>query len=249
MQAYIAGIIPMSTSNWRGNICSVVRFAGCDFKCPYCNVSDILSYDPEYKVSLKDIKEQLKQNISFIDSVMFSGGESMLQMQAALNLARFVKNMNLKLGIETNGTKSNTLKALLREGLVDFVALDIKAPFQITVYDQVTKCNTYFKSAKRVITDIKKTIKLIKESEVDVEVRTTIVPGLMSSTTHLMKIAPLVSELRCSWVLQQFRSDVGNMVSKKYKRIKATPKDYIMKLRKNVLKEYPWLYIEVRAVS
>lgn len=248
MQAYIAGIVPMSTSNWRGNICSVVRFAGCDFKCQYCNSANILSYDPEYIVMVKDVKEQLKQNVSFIDSVMFSGGESLLQMQAVMSLARFVKELNLKLGIETNGTKTNTLKALIREGLVDFVALDIKAPMQATLFDQITKCKTYFKSAKSALNDIKRTIKLIKDSEVDTEVRTTIIPGLMSSTTHLMKIAPIVSELRCTWVLQQFRPDMGDMGNSKLKKLKPTPKDYMIKLRKNILKEYPWIDVEVKAV-
>ncbi|MBW3021697.1 4Fe-4S cluster-binding domain-containing protein, partial [Candidatus Woesearchaeota archaeon] len=102
MEAYIAGIVPMSTVDWPGNISLVVFFGGCDFKCGYCYNSKLIEFKPEYKKRLVEVKDEIKKSMGFIDAVLFSGGECCLQLQAIENLAGFVKKLGLKVGIETN---------------------------------------------------------------------------------------------------------------------------------------------------
>ena len=60
MQAHIGGIVSMSTVDWPKNICTVIFFAGCDFKCPYCQNSELIRPHEDHKRDIKDVKKELK---------------------------------------------------------------------------------------------------------------------------------------------------------------------------------------------
>jgi len=115
MQVYVGGIIPLSTVDWPANVCTVIFFAGCDFKCCYCYNKDFIDFKEEFLKDLKDIKKEIIKNSGFIDAVLFSGGEACLQRQALLTLARFTKKLGLKVGIETNGSKPYSIKSLIKD--------------------------------------------------------------------------------------------------------------------------------------
>ena len=249
MQAYVGGIIPLSTVDWPANVCTVIFFAGCDFRCPYCYNKDFVDFKEEFLKELKDVKKEIIKNSGFIDAVLFSGGEVCLQRQALLTLARFTKKLGLKVGIETNGSKPYSIKSLVNENLLDFIALDIKAPFKKEIFEKVTQSGTFFKRPEDVIKDIKQTIEILKKNQdkIQIELRTTVVPGLIFRKNDILEIAKEINGLNCRWVLQQFISNKGTL-DPKLNSIESPTKKFLENLKKECQKKYSKLRIDIKAM-
>lgn len=250
MHAYIGGTVPMSTIDWPKNICTVIFFAGCDFKCPYCQNPNLIDFREELQKDLREVKEEIKKNKSFIDAVLFSGGEACLQRSAVVELASYAKSLGLKVGIETNGSKPEVLMTLMKSDLLDFVGLDIKCPMQPDMFNKVTRSGTFFKNPETVIDNVARSLRLLSKSRnnIDFEIRTTIVPGLIYKVEDLQDIAKSIQDIECTWVLQQFRSDFGNILDPILINIKPPTKAYIENLRREILKEHPRMHIEIKAI-
>lgn len=249
MQAYVGGIVPLSTVDWPANVCTVIFFAGCDFRCPYCYNKDFVDFKEEFLKDLKDVKKEIIKNSGFIDAVLFSGGETCLQRQALLTLARFTKKLGLRVGIETNGSKPYSIKSLINENLLDFIALDIKAPFKKEIFERVTQSGTFFKRPEDVIKDIKQTIRILKNNQdkIQIELRTTVVPGLIFRKHDILEIAKEINGLNCRWVLQQFISNKGT-VDPKLNSIESPTKKFLENLKQECQKKYSKLRIDIKAV-
>ena len=213
-------------------------FAGCDFNCPNCNTSNILFTKDEFLVDLKDIKKEMKNSLG-TTAVVFTGGEPCLQRQALLTLASFAKDINLKTGLETNGSKTECIRSLLSLGIIDFIALDIKAPFEEELFEKATKSKTFFKTTASIMTDLKNTLKLLKQyqDKVEIEIRTTITPTLVARKEEILKIAQAIEGLECTWILQQFNPQ--NVTNKRFSSIKPPSAEFLENLRKTVHKKYP----------
>jgi pyruvate formate lyase activating enzyme len=119
------GFVPISTVDWRGRSVCTVFFRGCPVRCAYCQNSAILSGKDER--DLEEIIELIRGSLLIISGVVFSGGEPTMQKDALIALARSVKGMGLAVGVQTNGVFPDTLDALIKDHLVDRIALDIKA--------------------------------------------------------------------------------------------------------------------------
>ncbi len=249
MQLYLGGIVSMSTVDWPKNISMVIFFAGCDFRCPYCQNADLIEFKEDFLKDIKDVKKEIKKNYEFIDGVLFSGGETTLQRSALLELARYAKQIGLKVGVETNGSKPAVINSLLKEKLLDFVGVDLKSPFYVDLFDKVTKSSTFFKPSEDVIKDVKHTLSLLKrhQDELEIEIRTTVVPGLIFRKEDMLEIAEEIKDLECVWALQQFRSSFGKVLDPMYKNIDSPSKEFLENLKRFVLTEYPNLRIEVKA--
>ena len=129
------GFVPLSTVDWRGRAVCTVFFRGCPVRCSYCHNASILG-----GTDLHDIEEVIGLMASsrvLVSGVVFSGGEPTMQGEALLVLARAARGLGLKVGVHTNGVFPDTLEALIREGLLDYVALDIKARWER--YDNLLK--------------------------------------------------------------------------------------------------------------
>jgi pyruvate formate lyase activating enzyme len=129
------GFVPLSTVDWRGRAVCTVFLRGCPVRCSYCHNASILG-----GTDLHDIEEVIGQMASsrvLVSGVVFSGGEPTMQGEALLTLARAARALDLKVGVHTNGVFPDTLEALIREGLLDYVALDIKARWER--YDNLLK--------------------------------------------------------------------------------------------------------------
>jgi len=251
MQAYIGGIIPISTVDWPRNICTVIFFAGCDFKCPYCYNSNIVDFKEDFLKDLKEVKAEIRKNIGFIDGILFSGGEPCLQPTALFNLAEYAKHFGLKIGIETNGSKPYVIKKLLKENLLDFIGMDIKAPLKPKIFEKITQSKTFFKTTEEVLISIKQSLRILKENEnkIEIEIRTTVVPSLIYKKEDILEIAKLIKDLHCRWVLQQFRPDLGQPINPNFKNIDSPSKKFLENLKEFCLKKYPNLRIEIKAVG
>lgn len=183
----------ISSVEFHGNMSLVIFMAKCPLRCPYCHNVDILEEGTE--TSLNDIKNKIKVSSDFIDAINISGGEPLFQLEDTIELLKYAKDLNLKTKIDTSGFYPKRLKKILDLGLVDYIALDVKAPF-----------NKY----KEVIgSDIGKSVKesmnIVNEyDDVTLECRTTFVPGLITDDD----IKEIASSIHADiYTLQQFRNN------------------------------------------
>lgn len=249
MQAYIASKY-ISNKAWPGKISFAILFAGNDFRCPFYNPL-FIDFKEEYFSDIKEIKREIDYNLEYIEAVVFSGGEPCLQRAALLEIARFCKKLKLKTFLKTHGTKPNCIKTLLDERLIDYVALDISAPFEEKSFQRITKATTFFAPAHSIMKDIKDTIELLKiesfKGNLDIEIRTTIVPGLMYRKEDVLNIASYLQGINSPWFLTQFKPRPGKMFDKKIENISPPTRDFLLNLKESVMKKYPSIKIEVRA--
>lgn len=132
------GTISISTMDWFGKCSCVIFFNKCPFRCNYCQNYRLL--DNTNLVDVKMIKNKIEDSSRFVSSVVFSGGEPTMQKDALESLCKFSKDINLDVGLETNGYYYETIQSLSEKGLVDKVFIDLKAsPSNNKRYSEVTE--------------------------------------------------------------------------------------------------------------
>ena len=122
----IAGLVPMSTVDWPGKFVASLFLQGCPWACPYCHNSAIIDPRIPGVVAWSSLEELLARRRGLLDGVVFSGGEATRQIALASGMAR-VRELGFAVGLHTAGPYPGRLGALLDEGLVDWVGIDLKA--------------------------------------------------------------------------------------------------------------------------
>jgi pyruvate formate lyase activating enzyme len=121
----IGGLQKVSLIDYPGRLSAVIFLSGCNFHCPYCHNPDLARDLPRNRVSEKDLMGYLDVRRSLLDGVVISGGEPTLQ-EGLADLCRAVKARGYGLKLDTNGSRPEVLQALIRDGLVDYLAMDVK---------------------------------------------------------------------------------------------------------------------------
>ncbi len=189
----IGGFQKVSLIDYPGRISAVVFTQGCNFRCPYCHNPELV--DPERFEGLSpeaEILTFLEKRKGRLDAVVITGGEPTLQPEL-IPFIIHLKAMGYRIKLDTNGALPDVLEEMLGRKLLDYVAMDIKAPLER--YSEVTKTKT---DGQRIL----KSISLIMSSGVDYEFRTTAVKSLLAPG-DLDKIARLVPGAM-RFVLQKF---------------------------------------------
>ena len=122
----IAGLVPMSTVDWPGELVASLFLQGCPWACPYCQNAAIIDPRVPGVVAWDAVERLLARRRGLLDGVVFSGGEATRQIALAPAMRR-VRELGFAVGLHTAGPYPARLGALLDEGLVDWVGLDIKA--------------------------------------------------------------------------------------------------------------------------
>ena len=170
----------------------VIFMSKCPLACRYCHNVELLEDDTEK--TFEEIKSEIDNACDFIDAVVLSGGEPLMQLDALIELFTYIKSVGLKTKLDTSGIYPEKIEKLLDLELLDFVSLDVKAPFE--KYRKVTGAN--------VGSQVKKSMKLLNSDDnVHLEIRTTYVP-----TLHTKKdIQNLVNDVEGDiYTIQQFRN-------------------------------------------
>lgn len=128
IQLNYGGFVPLSTVDWRGRAVCTVFFRGCPLRCSYCQNAAI--FDGEDKRDTDEVITLIKGSRLAVSGVVFSGGEPTMQKDALLTLARAAKGLGLACGLQTNGIFPGTIEALLKERLVDKIAIDYKTQWE-----------------------------------------------------------------------------------------------------------------------
>lgn len=175
----IGGLQKFNLGGYPGKSAMAVCLLGCNFKCPWCDALDFIL--PERinslpKVSNKEFLNALKEAKGIVEAVIITGGEPTIN-QDLPKFCSLIKKAGFKVKIDTNGSNFKMLKDLVDKKLVDYVALDIKAPR--VKYGQVSGLENM--AINYILENIDQTIKLIKESGVDYEFSTVVTPLLQRS--------------------------------------------------------------------
>jgi pyruvate formate lyase activating enzyme len=197
----IKGFVDLSLVDWDGRVSSVIFLPRCNLRCPYCYNSTLVLHPVELPtVPFKEIEDYLKQHRNWIEGVVITGGEPTVH-EDLLNLCSKIKGMGFLVKLDTNGTNPNVVKRLIEKGMVDYVALDVKAPLKEEKYSVASGVD-----AKILLEKIRETIKILLDFKADYEFRTTLVPTLHEKTD----VEEICREIRgCKkYVFQNFRSDV-----------------------------------------
>jgi len=191
------GIEKNSLIEWPGKAVTVVYTGGCNFRCPFCQNSDLV-LRPESLPSIEgeEIIEHLNSREKWLDGLMITGGEPTIH-PSLTDFSQRVKREGFEVGVETNGSKPEKLEELLKRNLVDRIALDVKAPLEAGKYQRATGIEKDDLPEK-----IEKSMRLLRNSNVDYEYRTTVVPRLLN-VKDMMKIGNRIRETE-EFFLQQF---------------------------------------------
>ncbi|MCR4441695.1 MAG: anaerobic ribonucleoside-triphosphate reductase activating protein [Peptococcaceae bacterium] len=180
--------------DYPGKIAAVVFAPGCNLGCYYCHNRVLLSAEGTRSlIPVGEVLAFLEERKGFLDAVVISGGEPTLQ-DGLEGFASAVKKMGYLVKLDTNGTNPRVLEELMGKGLLDYVAMDIKAPF--SKYEEICGTGAYLE-------EIQKSIALLLETDKgDYEFRTTMVPDLDEDDVE--SIAAEIAGAKL-YVLQQYR--------------------------------------------
>jgi len=193
------GFIKTSLIEYPGKIVSVVFTGDCNFRCPFCQNPDlVLNPDGLPSINEKEVIEHLVSKKKWLDGLAITGGEPMIHKSLPLFI-RKIKKGGFLVEIETNGTNPQMLKDLIKERIVDFIAMDIKAPLEWKRYKEAAGINR-----KDLLVKVEKSVNILLGlgPEVDYEFRTTVVPGLLDKE-DILEIARQIKGGR-RYILQQF---------------------------------------------
>jgi pyruvate formate lyase activating enzyme len=145
----IGGFQKVSLIDYPEKIAAVVFTQGCNFRCGYCHNPELIDgglASPPY--SSDKILDFLKTRIGKLDGVVITGGEPTLQKDL-VDFIQKIKNLGFLVKLDTNGTHPEVVEELLERNLVDYIAMDIKAPFE--KYEEITRVKVDIEKIKKSI--------------------------------------------------------------------------------------------------
>ncbi len=202
----IGGLEKLTLLDYPDHLAAIIFTQGCNFRCHFCyNPLLVLpqsGLDDKNKkekgfspLSTEDLFLFLRERFGRLEGVVITGGEPTLHPDLP-EFIKQIKNLGYLVKLDTNGTNPEMLAGLIKDKLIDYVAMDLKAP--VEKYDQTVGVTVNYKN-------IAKSVKIIMSSGLPYEFRTTVVPGL-----HLKADFDGMGEIikgADKWYLQAFKSD------------------------------------------
>ncbi len=193
----IGGIQKTTLIDYPGKLAATIFVSGCNFRCPFCYNPDLVlpeEIEKHPSIPPEDIFAFLKERKKFLSGVVLGGGEPTIYDDLP-SFVKEIKQLGYLIKLDTNGYNPNMLQKMIKENLLNYIAMDIKAPKE-----------KYIKaSGKEVeIERIEASIQVLKKSKIDYEFRTTVVPGLLGKK-DILKIAQWIKPAD-KYFLQTFQS-------------------------------------------
>jgi pyruvate formate lyase activating enzyme len=212
----IAGFTPLTLLDYPGKLASIAFLWGCNMRCGYCHNPGLVTQDDGTRVSEKEFLEFLDHRRGKLEGVVITGGEPCVH-PGLPNFLSAIKEKGFAVKLDSNGSFPQVLKAVVGKGLVDYIAMDVKAP--LAKYAIVS--GSHVDSGK-----ILESINFIKSSGIEHEFRTTVVPGIHAEE-DLLEIGRLVCGAD-AYYLQQFRP--GGNLDPAFERLPATPDSFLLQM-------------------
>lgn len=218
----IGGFQKLTLSDYPGNTACIIFTKGCNFNCSYCQNSSLIKINDKDLITEDDIFKYLESRKKLLDGVVISGGEPTIQKNLKELIIK-IKNMGFNVKLDTNGSNPNLLEELIKEKLLDYVAMDIKNIF--SKYEEVI-------NAKVKIDNIKKSIEILKNSEIDHEFRTTIIKNY-HDIPKILKI--------CKYLGKKEKIYLQNFEDSEYvrnKKLKSFTREELIDIQEKVGRSY-----------
>jgi len=220
----IGGIQKTSLLDYPDTISAIIWTVGCNFRCPFCYNKDLVLEKVE-EIPEEEVLSFLKKRKGLIEGLVISGGEPLMQNDIVDFIVK-VKKMGYLVKIDTNGMYPEKLKELIEKKLVDYIAMDIKAPKNI--YDLLTGVKTDIKK-------IEKSIEIIKNSNISYEFKTTFVPDFLKRE-DIIEIAKWLESSK-KFFLQQFKNNTS-LISNKLQDIIPHSKEELVETLNDIKKYF-----------
>ena len=196
----IKGLQKLTLLDYPGKIACTVFTGGCNLRCPFCHNALLVTKQDENFIKEEEFFKFIEERKDRLDGVAITGGEPLIHSDIE-NFIKKIKDIGYAIKLDTNGTFPEKLKKILDEKLVDYVAIDIKnSPEKYAVTVGVSNLD---------IEKIKRSVKILMESDVDYEFRTT-VPKELFTEDDFEKIAQWIAGAK-RYFLQEFK-DSGNLI-------------------------------------
>jgi len=208
--------------DYPGKVAATIFTAGCNFRCPYCHnpelvLPELIKKQP--KITEKEILEFLEERQKLLEGVCITGGEPTIQSDL-IDFIKKVKDLGFLVKLDTNGSCPNVLNSLIEGKLIDYIAMDIKAPKQ--KYE-------LFIEDENIVDNIDKSIELLKQDKIDYEFRTTLAPNILEEQDILAIVNWIQFAPR--YFLQRFKN--SKVLNEKFKNLQPWSEQRI----KNILKK------------
>lgn len=220
----IHGLQKTTLIDYPGKIACTIFLAGCNFRCSYCHNPELISIKGEGKYSETNILNFLKRRQGQLEGVCITGGEPLFSLD--VKFVRKIKELGYSVKLDTNGSFPKKLQMLIDEGLIDYIAMDIKASKEM--YERVV-------GSKILIKNIEESIKIISRFP-NYEFRTTIVPKFHSKKEiekMFSWINSLVEGKVKHYYLQGFKNN-GKLLDESLNSEKDVEGDYLFDLKEAV---------------
>jgi pyruvate formate lyase activating enzyme len=222
----ISGLQKLTLIDYPNKIACIIFLFGCNFKCGFCHNPNLILPEKESKPILKEeVLDFLKKRKPYIDGVCITGGEPTINS----SLPRFIeqiKELGYAVKIDTNGTNPDMISELIERRLVDYIAMDIKN-YKEGYYPLI--------NSEADMENIEKSIKIIINSGVEYEFRTTCIKGYHSEET-VKKIGQWIFRVSGKkpgkYFLQRFIRRDSGLVDDKFLSVEEMPMDEMKNLKR-----------------
>lgn len=216
----IGGLQKNTLIDYPAKLACTIFTMGCNLRCPFCYSGDLV-FERGEVISEESILSFLEERKDFLEGVVICGGEPLIQPDIETFISK-IKDMGYLVKIDTNGTNSAGLKRLIDKKLVDYVAMDIKnskEKYQLTA------------GIKLNINEIEKSVEILKNSNIDFEFRTTVVPGLHEISDFSL-ISEWIGGKDVKYFLQRFRK--GGNIDASLIDPNSYSDEYLIKIKESI---------------
>ncbi len=220
------GFQKLTLLDYPGKVACTLFTKGCNFRCPFCHNTLLVEGNNDDAFEEEEVIFYLKKRQGILEGVCISGGEPLMQPQLK-EFIRKVKELGYSVKLDTNGSYPEQLKGLVREGLVDYVAMDVKNSFEKYGATAGVPCMDLSK--------VKDSIDFLLEGTVDYEFRTTVAEGLHTVEDIKVLTQHIVGAKK--YFLQNFL-DSGNILGKE-KNLAPVPENTLAAMLEAALVNIP----------
>ncbi len=221
----IGGLQKLTLIDYPGRLGATVFLVGCNFRCPWCYSAELVLPEKiklQAKISEKEFFDFLEKRKEFLEGVCITGGEPTLNKDLPDFIER-IRSLSFSVKLDTNGSNPEMLESLFNKNLVDYLAMDVKAPLEREKYEIAS-------GSKADLDKIKKSIKIIKNSKIEYEFRTTLVPGIHTKK-EIIQMAKDISPAK-RFYLQNFRPE--KTIKPEFKKRKPYSEEFLSGVAKEI---------------
>lgn len=203
----IKGFQKTTFIDYPNKVAALVFTGGCNFRCPFCHNGGLVVNPNQYPTTLPEtVFQHLQKRKGIIEGLVITGGEPTL-MPGLKAFIKAVKDMGVAVKLDTNGTNPSVLNDLIEEGLLDYIAMDIKHVF--------SKYSSAIGPSRVDLSQVKESVNIIINSGLDHEFRTTVIKG-MHTENDIALMADQVQGAK-NYILQQYVKTEGEIMPNTFK--------------------------------